>query len=69
MVPKLKTGIKDAEHLALLFLLYIEDTGKMENTSVLQDCKPNKFLFGSKWTIFYKAAFGTMQGNVLIILL
>jgi hypothetical protein len=55
--------------LALLFLLYIENTRKMENTSVLQDCKPNKFLFGSKWTMFYNAAFGTMHGNVLIILL
>lgn len=69
MVPKLKTGIKMQNTLALLFLLYIENTGKMENTSVLQDCKPNKFLFGSKWTIFYKAAFGTMQGNILIVLL
>jgi hypothetical protein len=29
----------------------------------------NNFLFGSKWTMFYNAAFGTMQGNVLIILL
>jgi hypothetical protein len=62
-------GSKMQNTLALLFLLYIENTRKMENTSVLQDCKPNKFLFGSKWTMFYNAALGTMQGKVPIILL
>jgi hypothetical protein len=29
----------------------------------------NKFVFGSKWTMFYNDALRTMQGNVPIILL
>ena len=34
-----------------------------------KDYEPNKFLFGLKWTMFYNAALGTMQGNVPNILL